>query len=63
MKWSYCSQIQRFEHWFGALYNHNYFTHRGVLSGRPDLYEDGRPVEVEGHTDRLLADRAVRFIA
>jgi len=51
-----------FERWFGALYNHDYFTHRSVRSGKPDLYQDGRPVELEGHTDRLLADHAVRFI-
>jgi arylsulfatase A-like enzyme len=33
-----------------------------VLSGEPDLFEDGRPVEVLGYTDGLLAERAVRFI-
>jgi len=51
-----------FEHWFGTRRNHDYFTHRSLWNGEPDLYEDGRPVEVEGYTDRLLADRAVEFI-
>jgi arylsulfatase A-like enzyme len=51
-----------FEHWFGVFYNHDRFTHRGSASGEPDLFEDGRPVEREGYTDRLLADHAVAFI-
>lgn len=51
-----------FEHWFGVRRNPDRFTHLD-LRGRPDLFEDGRPVEVEGYLDALLADRAVRFIA
>ncbi len=52
-----------FEHWFGTRRNHDYHTHRSLWSGQHDLYEDGNPVEIEGYTDRLLADHAVRFIA
>jgi arylsulfatase A-like enzyme len=51
-----------FEHWFGTRRNHDYHTHRSLWSGKPDLYEDGKPVEVEGYTDRLLADHAVQLI-
>lgn len=51
-----------FDHWVGTHASHDYHTHRRIHSGRPDLYEDGRPVELEGYTPDLLADRAVRFI-
>jgi arylsulfatase A-like enzyme len=50
------------EHWVGTRRNHDYFTHRSPLSKEADLFEDGRPIAREGHTDRILADHAVRFI-
>jgi arylsulfatase A-like enzyme len=50
------------EHWVGTRRNHDYFTHRSLFSGKPDLFEDGRAVAIEGHTDRILADHAIRFI-
>ena len=36
------------EHWVGTRRNHDYFSHVSPLSGEPDLFEDGRPIEREG---------------
>src|SRR5262245_29051429 len=51
-----------FEHWFGSRRNHDRFTHLDVWTGELDLFEDGRPVQVQGYTDTLLAEHAVSFI-
>jgi arylsulfatase A-like enzyme len=51
-----------FDHFFGMKSGyHDYYTHKG-RDGKPDLWEDGRLVDVPGYTTDLITERAVRFI-
>lgn len=51
-----------FDEFFGLLgSDHDYYSHRR-LDGQPDLWEGARPVEMEGYSTDLFADRAARFV-
>jgi arylsulfatase A-like enzyme len=51
-----------FEYFFGLKSGyHDYYTHNGG-NGKPDLWENERPIEVAGYMTDLITDRAVRFI-
>ena len=51
-----------FDHFFGLNSGyHDYYTHRDG-NGKPDLWEDDRPVEVSGYTTDLITQRANAFI-
>ena len=41
--------------------DHDYYTHRNI-DGRPDLYENDRPVQHDGYSTDLFGSRAVEFI-
>ena len=51
-----------FDYFFGLKSGyHDYYTHEGS-DGRPDLWENDRPIEVTGYMTDLITDRATRFI-
>ena len=51
-----------FDYFFGLKSGyHDYYTHSGG-NGKPDLWENERPIEVAGYTTDLITDHAVRFI-
>jgi arylsulfatase A-like enzyme len=51
-----------FQSFFGLRSGyHDFYAHTGG-DGKPDLWEDDRPVAVEGYTTDLITDRAVRFL-
>lgn len=51
-----------FEYFFGLKSGyHDYYTHNGG-NGKPDLWENERPIEVAGYMTDLITDRAVQFI-
>ncbi|MBC7896921.1 MAG: sulfatase-like hydrolase/transferase [Cytophagaceae bacterium] len=51
-----------FDYFFGLKSGyHDYYTHRGS-DGRPDLWENDKPVEVTGYMTDLITDRAMKFI-
>jgi arylsulfatase A-like enzyme len=51
-----------FDYFFGLKSGyHDYYTHAGG-DGNPDLWENDRPVAMEGYTTDLITTRAVRFI-
>ena len=51
-----------FDYFFGLKSGyHDYYTHNGG-NGKPDLWENERPIEVAGYMTDLITDRAVRFI-
>ncbi len=51
-----------FDEFFGFLdWTVDYYSHR-TYDGKPGLYENGTPVEVEGYTTELFTERAVGFI-
>ena len=51
-----------FDYFFGLKSGyHDYYTHNGG-DGRPDLWENDRPIESEGYTTDLVTERAIRFI-
>ncbi|NQT81836.1 sulfatase-like hydrolase/transferase, partial [bacterium] len=51
-----------FDEFFGFLSgNINYFTHKEI-NGEPDLYENTKPVEVEGYMTDLITERSLRFL-
>ncbi|UCD29982.1 MAG: sulfatase-like hydrolase/transferase, partial [Planctomycetota bacterium] len=57
-----------FDYWLGLTTNHDYFTHhtwnfqQEKWTGRLDLWENGKQVEIEGYTTDILADGTVQFI-
>ncbi len=51
-----------FDKWFGNLAGAvDYFSHLDLV-GRPDLYEDEQPIEVDGYYTELITERAVGYI-
>lgn len=51
-----------FDEFFGFLgSDHDYYSHRR-LDGQPDLWDGSHPVELEGYSTDLFADRCVRFV-
>ncbi len=51
-----------FDYFFGFKSGfHDYYTHNGG-DGKPDLWENERPIERPGYTTDLITERAVRFI-
>lgn len=51
-----------FDYFFGLKSGyHDYYTHHGS-DGRPDLWENDRPIEVTGYMTDLITDRATTFI-
>ena len=51
-----------FDYFFGLKAGyHDYYTHHGS-DGRSDLWENDRPVDVQGYTTDLITSRALRFI-
>jgi arylsulfatase A-like enzyme len=51
-----------FEEFFGFRNSdHDYYAHRNI-DGRPDLYENERPVQREGYSTDLFGSRAVEFL-
>ena len=51
-----------FDYFFGLKSGyHDYYTHEGS-DGRPDLWENDRPIEVPGYMTDLITDRATKFI-
>lgn len=51
-----------FDEFFGLKSGyHDYYTHRGS-DGRPDLWENDRPIEATGYTTDLITARAIRFM-
>jgi hypothetical protein len=69
-KWNVSNNSRRpandygFDKWIGLHRNHDYFTHKLVATGEPDLFEDGKPFDRNGiWSDTIFADEAIRFIA
>lgn len=67
-KWhlGYRADMSPAAHGFGYFFGlksgyHDYYTHR-ASNGKPDLWEDERPVEVPGYTTDLITQRATAFI-
>jgi arylsulfatase A-like enzyme len=51
-----------FDEFFGFLdWTVDYYTHR-TYDGKPGLYQNETPVEVEGYTSEIFTDRAIAFI-
>ncbi len=51
-----------FDEFFGFLdWSIDYYSHRRI-TGQPGLYENDTPVDIEGYSTDLFADRAVAFI-
>jgi arylsulfatase A-like enzyme len=51
-----------FDYFFGLKSGyHDYYTHHDG-EGQPDLWENDRPIEIEGYTTDLVTQRAARFI-
>lgn len=51
-----------FDEFFGFRNSdHDYYSHRN-LDGKPDLWENDRPVQREGYSTDLFGERAVEFI-
>ncbi len=51
-----------FDYFFGLKSGyHDYYTHNGG-NGKPDLWENDAPIEIDGYMTDLITDRAVRFI-
>jgi arylsulfatase A-like enzyme len=51
-----------FDYFFGLKSGyHDYYTHNSG-SGKPDLWENDRPVAVDGYMTDLITERAVKFI-
>jgi arylsulfatase A-like enzyme len=51
-----------FEYFFGLKSGyHDYYTHHSG-NGRPDLWENDQPVEVQGYMTDLITERSVKFI-
>ena len=51
-----------FDYFFGLKSGyHDYYTHHDG-DGRPDLWENDKPVEASGYTTDLVTERAARFI-
>lgn len=51
-----------FDEFFGFRNSdHDYYTHRNI-DGKPDLYENERPVQRDGYSTDLFAARAVEFV-
>ena len=51
-----------FDYFYGLKSGyHDYYTHHAG-DGNPDLWENDRPIEREGYTTDIVADRAARFI-
>jgi arylsulfatase A-like enzyme len=50
-----------FDKWVGFHLNHNYFTHISK-GGELDFWVDGKRTQVEGETDRIVTDHAVKWI-
>ncbi|BCS34990.1 N-acetylgalactosamine-6-sulfatase [Luteitalea sp. TBR-22] len=67
-KWhlGYRAEFSPRAHGFGSFFGlksgyHDFYAHTGG-DGKPDLWEDDRPVVMEGYTTDLITDRAVRFL-
>jgi arylsulfatase A-like enzyme len=51
-----------FDYFFGLKSGyHDYYTHLGG-NGKPDLWENERPIDVTGYMTDLITDRSVKFI-
>lgn len=51
-----------FDYFFGLKSGyHDFYTHKGG-DGKPDLWENDKPVTVEGYMTDLITERSVRFI-
>ena len=51
-----------FDYFFGLKSGyHDYYTHNGG-DGKPDFWENDKPIEVRGYTTDLVTQRAVKFI-
>lgn len=51
-----------FDRFFGFKSGYTDYYHHTDVAGRPDLFEDDRPVEVPGYMTDLITARSVRFI-
>ena len=52
-----------FDRWVGLHLNHDFFTHKVVRTSELDMYENGKPLNLEGvWSDTIFAGEAIRFI-
>ena len=51
-----------FDYFFGFKSGYTDYYRHTDGNGRPDLFENGRPVEVSGYMTDLITERSVRFI-
>ena len=55
-------QAHGFDHAFGPISGYIDYYHHVRGDGVPDIFENGRPVAVEGYATDLFTERATRFI-
>ena len=61
-KAEYSPNTHGFDYFFGLKSGyHDYYTHHSG-NGKPDLWENDRPIEATGYMTDLITDRAVKFI-
>jgi arylsulfatase A-like enzyme len=61
-KAEYSPSAHGFDHFFGLKSGyHDYYTHHSG-NGKPDLWENDRPIEATGYMTDLITERAVKFI-
>jgi arylsulfatase A-like enzyme len=61
-KAEYSPGAHGFDYFFGLKSGyHDYYTHRSG-NGKPDLWENDRPIEAAGYMTDLITERAVKFI-
>jgi arylsulfatase A-like enzyme len=59
----YSPNAHGFDEFFGFLSGYiDYYTHTRGIDGRPDLFENSRPIEQSGYITDLITTRAVSFI-
>jgi arylsulfatase A-like enzyme len=61
-KAEYSPSAHGFDYFFGLKSGyHDYYTHHSG-NGKPDLWENDRPIEATGYMTDLITERAVKFI-
>ncbi|HEX2458673.1 MAG TPA: sulfatase-like hydrolase/transferase [Vicinamibacterales bacterium] len=61
-KAEYSPNTHGFDYFFGLKSGyHDYYTHHSG-NGKPDLWENDRPIEATGYMTDLITERAVKFI-
>jgi len=61
-KAEYSPSAHGFDYFFGLKSGyHDYYTHHSG-NGKPDLWENDRPIEAAGYMTDLITERAVKFI-